>query len=119
MAVLSSSTESPTFHFRRLKFLSLCIFTLSLLKNPPGAHGKLTIEKECGDIVCESHYYCSKMDHSCRPCQLTCDPALGNFDKSVCERDCQGTMKYRLFMKMDHSENIQKLKNKCFCRLPT
>jgi len=55
------------------------------------SESKLVLEnKTCGELECSNHEYCSKMDHSCRPCQLACDPQLNNYDQNLCEAQCQG-----------------------------
>lgn len=73
-----------------LEFLLLLVIGFSV----DSVQAKLTIAKECGELVCKPHNYCSQVDHSCRPCQVACDPALGNYDKDVCEKFCQGRMSY-------------------------
>lgn len=66
--------------------VSFLLFILFLSE----ASAKLTLSKECGELACKPHYYCSQIDHSCRPCQETCDKALSNYDEDLCEKDCQG-----------------------------
>jgi len=49
----------------------------------------LTLNKECQDIVCGAHFYCSPTDHLCRPCEVVCDISHNNHDQNRCESDCQ------------------------------
>jgi len=83
------NTFAPDNHSLSVRILTLTAFII-VLAQIPTVLGKLTIEKECGENTCEPHYYCSSADHFCRPCQIVFDPVLGNYDKAVCERDCQG-----------------------------
>lgn len=51
--------------------------------------GGLSLSKQCGDITCQEHQYCSNFDHRCHPCQDVCDPITSNYQSSVCEAQCQ------------------------------
>jgi hypothetical protein len=87
--VIKTMRQSSIRHNFTISVIAIAIiFRIGLLPN--GVQGKLTISKECGDLICKPHNYCSSVDHFCRPCQVACDPALGNYDKAVCEKDCQG-----------------------------
>lgn len=71
-----------------LIFISSTLLLVSLCSS--SASAKLTLAKQCGEIVCKVHHYCARIDDSCRPCQETCDKALSNYDQNLCEKDCQG-----------------------------
>lgn len=92
-------------NFEILKDLTIIsvVLLLSIGTLPKSVHAKLTISKECGDIICQPHNYCSQIDHTCRPCQVACDPTLGNYDKGVCEKDCQGR-KILLMLHIDYHD---------------
>lgn len=54
-----------------------------------GTYG-ITIEgPKCGQKVCKTSEYCSEFDNTCQPCSVVCDVKSHNYEKNVCELQCQ------------------------------
>ena len=47
-------------------------------------------ERNNGFFFNADHYFCSPIDHHCRPCEEICDRNRSNYDYARCEAGCQG-----------------------------
>ncbi|CAL8113058.1 unnamed protein product [Orchesella dallaii] len=89
----------PRLSINKANYFDLILIVQFIIAVLPEVTGKLTLSKQCGEIVCKAHYYCARIDDSCRPCQETCDRALSNYDQDVCEKDCQDYLHDLFYMR--------------------
>ncbi|XP_030753534.1 protein grindelwald [Sitophilus oryzae] len=53
-------------------------------------YGGITIEgTKCGQKVCKLSEYCSNFDSTCQQCSSVCDAKGHNYEKQLCESQCQ------------------------------
>ncbi|KAJ8916244.1 hypothetical protein NQ315_016383 [Exocentrus adspersus] len=58
-------------------------------------------EVRCGQKNCKQWEYCSEFDKTCQPCKGVCDDSTHNFDRSLCEKDCQDYLHDQRYVRLD------------------
>jgi len=75
---------------------------------------KLTLNKQCGEVVCQEHTFCSPTDHSCRPCDVVCNKSDRNHDQNRCEEDCQDYLHDEMYAKKAVNSAVESVQNELF-----
>lgn len=63
---------------------------LLLMSNVPAVSAALINEgPNCGTKTCMTYQFCSKFHTQCEDCSTICDPVKHNYEKEICQQDCQ------------------------------
>ncbi|KAJ8958927.1 hypothetical protein NQ318_019696 [Aromia moschata] len=60
---------------------------------------------KCGQRTCGLKEYCSDFDKTCQPCSGICDETSHNFDRDVCQKDCQDYLHDLRYIRADGSSS--------------
>nr|XP_023025982.1 protein grindelwald [Leptinotarsa decemlineata] len=56
---------------------------------------------KCGVKSCKLNEYCSEFDRTCQPCSTICNDSSHNYDRSLCEKECQDFIHDNLYVRKD------------------
>ncbi|KAJ8975847.1 hypothetical protein NQ317_007452 [Molorchus minor] len=83
----ATPTSMPTYHTTHNQLSTFALVFGALLSS---VLCELTIEGvKCGQRTCKLTEYCSEFDRTCQSCSGICNATVHNYDKILCEKDCQ------------------------------
>ncbi|KAF7271777.1 uncharacterized protein LOC143193546 [Rhynchophorus ferrugineus] len=90
-------------------FLLVNVALVSIvISSVDGASAGITLEGvKCGQKSCRLSEYCSNFDKTCQPCSSACDTSSHNYEKILCESQCQDYLHDFRYVTRDDNGNMR------------